>query len=183
MRLLRSRRSRGGLTMFELVIALALAGIVLAGGALLLEQLGDSNARVFSAAAREAAANNGARMLDRLLADAGTADDSSERFAGAPRTASYTTLCDTPSGWRERCRVELMIDSLPDSSAVMAQFAGGYAVMLWRIAGAAAFRYVDLDARDTAWLVRWSPSVALPHAIAIVGGADTTVLPVGSARE
>ena len=177
------RRSRRGLTMFELVIALALAGTVLAVGALLLDELGDANARVFAQATPEATANNGARALDRLYADARPAADSSERFAGDSRTASYTTLCDTPSGWRERCRVKLMIESLADSSAVIAQSDRGDALTLERVAGAATFRYVDLNARDTTWLARWSPSVALPHAIAIVAGADTTVLPLGSARE
>ncbi|MGH7622426.1 MAG: hypothetical protein ACREMU_08820, partial [Gemmatimonadaceae bacterium] len=79
--------------MLELVIALALAGIVLAGGALLLDELGDANARVASESATESATNNGARALDELLADARPADDSSERFAGDSHTASYATLC------------------------------------------------------------------------------------------
>ncbi|HWH51544.1 MAG TPA: hypothetical protein VN651_08360 [Gemmatimonadaceae bacterium] len=180
---MRRLRNRGGLTMFELVIALALAGTVLAGGALLLEELGDANARMFAQAATVAATNNGARALDRLFADARPADDSSERFTGDSRAASYATLCDTPSGWRERCRVKLMIDSLADSSAVIALSDGGEALTLGRVGGAATFRYIDLSARDTTWLMRWSPSVALPDAIAIVAGADTAVLPLGSARE
>jgi prepilin-type N-terminal cleavage/methylation domain-containing protein len=177
------RRDRNGLTMFEIVIALALAGIVLTGGALLLDELGDANARVFSASSAEAKTNNGARTLERFFADARPAADSSERFAGDSRTAIYATLCDTPSGWRERCRVKLMIDSLADSSAIIALSDRGDALTLGRVAGAATFRYVDLSARDTTWFVRWSASVALPHAMAIVAGADTTVMPVGSARE
>jgi prepilin-type N-terminal cleavage/methylation domain-containing protein len=180
---MRQLRSRRGLTMFELIIALALAGTVLAGGALLLEELGDANARVFAQAATEAATNNGARARDRLFADARPADDSSERFTGDSRAASFTTLCDTPAGWRERCRVKLMIDSLADSSAVIALSDRGDALTLGRIGGAASFRYIDLTGRDTAWLTRWSPSVALPHAIAIVAGVDTAVLPLGPARE
>ena len=175
-------RSRRGLTMIELVIGLAIAGIVLTGGALLLDSLGEASVRVLSSSATDAATNNGARMLDRLLADARIAEDSSERFFGDARTASFTTLCDSPSGWRERCRIKLFIDSLADSSAVIA-LSDHAALTLARVAGAATFRYIDLSAPDTTWLARWSPSVALPHAVAIVAGADSLVLPVGSTRD
>jgi hypothetical protein len=169
--------------MLELLIALALAGAVLVGGALLLEQLTDAQARILAVTAVEARTNNGDRALRRLLADARAAADSSERFAGDSRTATYVTLCDVPSGWRERCRVTLMIDSLADSSVVVAATDRGDELSLRRMAGAAAFRYFDLTDRDSPWLTRWSPSVALPIALAIVAGSDTTVLPLGSGRE
>jgi hypothetical protein len=76
-----------------------------------------------------------------------------------------------------------MIDSLADSSVIVAATDRGDELSLRRIAGVAAFRYFDVADRDSSWLARWAPSIAPPMAMAIVAGADTTLLPLGSARE
>lgn len=180
---MQSRPDRRGVTMLELLIALALAGITLAIGALMLAQLGDANARIASEVVTEADANNGDRALRRWLADARPAADTSERFSGDARTLTFTTLCDTPSGWREPCRATLMLDSLRDSSVLVAATDRGEQLPVRRLAGAASFRYLDLASRDTIWFARWTASVALPSAVAIVVGVDSAMLPLGSVRE
>jgi prepilin-type N-terminal cleavage/methylation domain-containing protein len=176
-------RSRRGVTLIELIVALAIAGLAILGCVLLLDQLNDSHARIVRQRTADASAGNGDRLLRRLLVDARTTTDTADRFRGDEHTASYLTLCDTPSGWPEACRVALAIDSLRDSSAIIAETNRDERFELRRISGAAQFRYLDLSARDSSWVRQWATSIALPGAIGVVVGIDTTVLPLGSARE
>lgn len=175
--------SRRGVTLLELLVALAISGLAILGCVMLLDQINDSHERIEHERASDAAAGNGDRLLRRLLVDARTTTDSAERFRGDERNASYLTLCDTPSGWPEACRVTLTVDSLRDSSAIIAEINGDEHLEVRRIPGAATFRYLDLSGRDSSWARQWATSIALPGAIAVVVGTDTTVLPLGSARD
>jgi len=175
--------NRRGVTLVELIVALAITGMAILGCVMLLDQLNDSHERIHRQRTADASAGNGDRLLRRFLADARTTTDTAERFRGDERNASYLTLCDTPSGWPEQCRVALVIDSLPDSSAVVAETNRDERFEVRRIAGAATFRYFDPSQRDSSWVRQWATSIALPAAIAVVVGIDTTVLPLGSSRE
>jgi prepilin-type N-terminal cleavage/methylation domain-containing protein len=176
-------RNRRGVTLLELIIALAIAGLAILGCVMLLDQLNDSHEHIVRDRVADATAGNGDRMLRRLLVDARTTTDSSERFRGDERNANYLTLCDTPNGWPEPCRVALALDSLRASSAIIAETSRGERFELRRVPGAATFRYLDLSARDSSWVRQWAMSIALPGAIGLVVGSDTTILPLGSARD
>ena len=176
-------RSRRGVTLLELIIALAISGLAILGCVILLDQVNDSHERISRERVVAATAGNGDRLLRRVLVDAHTTTDTAERFCGDEHNASYLTLCDTPAGWPEACRVTLSLDSLRDSSAIVAETSRDERFEVRRIPGAATFRYLDLSARDSSWVRQWATSIALPGAIAIVVGVDTTVLPLGSARE
>jgi prepilin-type N-terminal cleavage/methylation domain-containing protein len=180
-------RSRRGVTLLELIIALAIAGLAMLGCVMLLDQLNDSQVRIGRDRIADATAGNGDRLLRRLLIDAHTTADTVERFRGDEHNASYLTLCDVPSGWPETCRVNLSLDSLQDSTVIVADIArnanSDERLEVRRVPGAATFRYLDLSARDSSWVRKWATSIALPSAIAFVVGIDTTILPLGSARE
>jgi hypothetical protein len=79
--------------------------------------------------------------------------------------------------------VTLSVDSLRDSSVIVAETSGDDRFEVRRIPGAATFRYLDLSSRDSSWVRQWATSIALPGAIGLVVGNDTTVLPLGPARE
>ena len=177
------RHSRQGITLFELLVALAISGFAMLGG-IILDQLHDSDARIGQDSKRDAAVGNGDRLLRRLLADARTTTDTADRFRGDERNASFLTLCDMPSGWPEPCRATFSVDSLTDSSAIVAQTGRGEHVEVRRVLGAASFRYLDLASsmQDSAWVRRWSTSIALPSAVAVLTETDTVVLPLGSVR-
>lgn len=181
---MRQLNSRRGLTLVELLVALAIAGLAMLGGVLLLDQVNDSGGRIGEQSTHDATAGNGDRILRRLLADAQSTTDTTRRFRADAHNASYLTMCDAPSGWAEPCRATLSIDSLPDSSAVIAETDRGDRIELRRIAGAASFRYLDLLAPpDSMWVSQWVTSIALPAAIALIAGPDTTILPLGSVRD
>ena len=177
-------RERRGVTLLELLIALAISGLAMVGGILLLDQVTDSDRRIDTASRRAATVANGDRLLRRLLLDARQPRDTVDRFRGDERNASYPTLCDTPSGWPEPCRALLSISVSGESSAVLAQTAPGARFVVRRVRGPAEFRYLDpTPAADSAWARQWMASVALPAAISLIAAGDTTVFPLGSRRD
>lgn len=179
-----ARESRRGVTLIELLVALAISGIALLGGLALLDQVQDGDARIAANSLRDARVANGDRMLHMLLADARSTTDTADRFRGDERNASFQTLCETTSGWSEPCRALLSIDSVADSSRMIAQDDRGDRQIVRQVPGLAAFRYLDLSAaKDSTWIARWSTSVVLPGAIALITRSDTTVLPMGSVHE
>jgi len=178
----RNRRQRG-LTLIEIIAALSLAGFVMLGGQLLLDQLSDSGVRIgrqSEAAARE---GNGERLLRRLLRDAMVPPDSERRFRGDTLAMEYQGRCEAPAGWLEPCPVKLAIDLRPDSSVLVAELSSRDPLVLRRLPGAAEFRYYDPSRPDSAWVVSWGTSVSLPKAIGVVVPGDTLLLPVGPPRE
>jgi prepilin-type N-terminal cleavage/methylation domain-containing protein len=179
--------NRSGVTLVELIIALAISGLAILGCVMLLDQLNDAHARISRDRVADATAGNGDRLLRRLLVDAHTTADTADRFRGDEHNASYVTLCDVPSGWPEACRVTLSLDSLRDSTVIVAYIAhdssGDERLDVRGVLGPATFRYLDLSARDSLWVRKWATSIALPSAIALVVGFDTTVFPLGSARD
>jgi prepilin-type N-terminal cleavage/methylation domain-containing protein len=178
-----TRRSRRGVTLLELLIALSITGFAILGGLMLLDQLNDSGTRIVADRTAGAKEGNGDRLFHRLLQDAYATADSEQRFVGDERNASYLTLCDTPSGWPERCRATITLDSLRDSSVVGVETSFDGPLVVRRLAGAATFRYLDLTPRDSSWAFRWMTSISLPGAIAIVTATDTAIFPLGSSRD
>lgn len=177
-------RSRSGLTLFELLVALSISGLAILGGVMLLDQIGDSDARIVDDSMHDATAANGDRLLRRLLVDARSTTDTVDRFRGDEQNASYLTRCDTPSGWAEPCRARLSVDSLGDSSAIVAETDRGERFEVRRVAGIGTLRYLSESTDpDSAWVRRWTTSIALPAAIAFIVWPDTTIWPLGSVRD
>jgi prepilin-type N-terminal cleavage/methylation domain-containing protein len=176
-------RLRNGFTLLELMLALMLTGGAMLSAMLLLDQLGDGAERIVRDGAAMSRRANGARLMNRLFADARPSDDSTKRFTGDDHTVTLWTLCDVPGGWREPCRAILAIDDRGDSSAIVARLDIGGAFTVREQSGQRRLRYYDpTRSADSVWLGHWSSNVTLPLAIAIVGSGDTTVIPV-SARE
>lgn len=179
-----ARPERRGLTLLELLVALAIAGAAMLGGIMLLDQVRDSDRRIHAESGRNAVEMNGERLLRRLLMDARQTSDTADRFRGDERNASYLAMCDTPAGWSEQCRVLLSITASGDSSTVVVETAPGARFNVRRTAGRAVFRYLDgKQSANSAWLDQWMMSIALPAALALVTSVDTTVFPLGSIRD
>ncbi|HVX41701.1 MAG TPA: prepilin-type N-terminal cleavage/methylation domain-containing protein [Gemmatimonadaceae bacterium] len=173
---------RRGFTLIELIAGLSIAGLALLGGILLLDQIGDESIRIATARVHTMRAANGARMLRRLILDALPSADTTQGLEGTARAASFRTLCDTPGGWMAPCRVRLLLDQRGDSSLISADRAAGSPLRLLTIEGAAEFRFVD-PYQDTLWMTRWSSSLGLPSAMAVVATRDTIVFPLGVMHE
>src|SRR4051794_32365138 len=128
-----------GFTLIEVMIALALSGMVLLGGSMLLVQTTDTRDRIAQQALEGDETYNGARLLRALVRNAQTTTDSTERFTGDARAASFVTECQTPGGWLERCRVQLLIDQRRDNAVVIGELRAGETIALLRFAGVWSF--------------------------------------------
>jgi len=178
------RPSPAGFTLLEVLAAISLLGLAISAAVALLDQLNDGSARIARESARTARDANGARLLARLLMDARTSTDTTQRFRGDATGVELWTLCDVPGGWAERCRVSLSIDQRAESSAVLIRLPDSITVSGRREIGRATFRYYHPNTRsDTLWAPQWSSNVSLPVAIGLFIGSDTIVLPVGRARD
>lgn len=177
------RRKRSGVTLVELLVALAISGFAMLGGIMLLDQVNESSAHINDDGNTDAAAGNSDRLLRKVVADARVTADSNTRFRGDERGADFITLCDRSRGWSEPCRATLLIDSLPDSSAVLIDLGDGVDLSVRRMRGRAQFRYFDANSRDSAWVRGWEKRITLPTAIGLIRDNDTTVFPVGPSRE
>ena len=169
---------RRGLTVIELMLALALSGLALLGGHALLQQL----ERASDVLGRTARANdelsNATRTLFALVRRADVRPDSLRRFRGDSVSASFQSLCKQSGGWLEPCGVMVLLDVAPDSSALVGQLSTGGALLLARFPGAGAFRYLDVVNGRDQWVSQWGQSIVPPIAMAVVAQGDTIMLPV-----
>ena len=180
---MRPRRKMGGFMLVEVMAAIALSGLVISGCVLLLQQLEDEAGRLRMETANVSRRANGERLLRALARNAAATSDTALRFRGDERSASYRSWCSTPSGWMERCGVLLVIDQGRDSSTIIAQLSSGDQLRLVTHRGPVVFRYLDLSARDSAWVRYWGQGLTLPTAIAVVRPRDTLVFPLGASRD
>ena len=175
-------RRRRGFTLIELLAALSISGLVMLGGVILVDQVTDSSGRIVRSGLIASLEGNGSRVLRQLMLDARVTADSLDRFRGDERSAEFSTMCRRPGGWLEACRAAVGIDWRKDTSVVMASLSTGENLELARQPGVIELRYLDAVVGDSTWLRRWALSIAMPIAIGIVSGSDTSVFSLGSTR-
>ncbi|MEP6733828.1 MAG: hypothetical protein ABJE10_24490 [bacterium] len=170
-----SSRVRVGFTVVELTAALALIGLIFAGIWALLEQVTDGRDRITQEAGDADRTGNGERLLTAMFANAEVITDSVNRFVGAEDRATFNTWCVVPQGWLEKCRVLLQVSDRLSGSDV-SWVVGRDTRLLRHFAAPAEFRYYGMIGGQAQWLNQWGRSIALPSAIALVSGGDTTVI-------
>lgn len=180
-------QDRRGFTLIEVLVALTVSGLVLLAARNLLGALADGADRLAahaSVADREA---NAERLVRGLLARSEAGTPHARPFAGDARVARFSSWCDVPSGWLERCHAAIVIDrdvadeGSPEKNAqvVAAVLSNGEIVPLRRRVDTAELLYLS-DARDGGrWLHTWGASVTTPLALGVVMDGDTLVLRIG----
>jgi prepilin-type N-terminal cleavage/methylation domain-containing protein len=173
---------RRGFTLLEVLVALVIGAAVLLGARAVLEQLGDTADRVTAAAIfadREANTERGVRQLfHRAIVGDGTP------FTGSPTRARFTSWCDVPAGWHERCTVAVDLASTESPPAVIAMLrtSAGDTFRLHDGGRRAALRYLDDPADGGQWLPGWPPLAGAPLALGIVTDHDTLLFRIGARR-
>ena len=186
---MRSRRDpsrlRGGFTLVELLVAVAASGLVLLAARQVLGGLEDDVRRLERHVAEADATANGERALRALvgrldLSEAGT--DPMRGFGGDSIAVAFSSWCERPAGWLERCAVTLRLVSDSGQVGLQAQLSTGETLVLWRANSEAAVRYLDSPAQGGRWLHVWGRGTRAPLALGLVTARDTTILRIG-ARE
>lgn len=179
----RTRRP-AGFTLLEMVIALALGGVVLLGVRLISTQLADTARRLDEVAAASDRTANGERLLRALVGrmEIGTSDEAT--FGGDEREARFTSWCEVPAGWLERCQVALTVLPTGDARLAASMATGRVedAAVLVRGFGAAELRYLSDAGAGGTWFRSWGRGITAPLAIGIVLHRDTTVLEAVTGR-
>lgn len=173
-------RARVGFTLVEVMVALVVGALVLLGARAMLEALGgdaQTVARVAAQADREA---NGVRLLRELAGRLEVGTDQSGPFAGGPLATTFTSWCDVPAGWQERCRVTLRLERTPRGVGLVAAIDGARPVLLLDGYHTGALRYLASAAHGGQWFQTWGEGITAPIAIGIILDADTTLVPIGA---
>jgi len=177
------RARRPGFTLVEVMVALVIGGMAVAGAAALLFGLTDRARAIGRAAARADVDANGERLLRALLANLDLTSDTAARFAGDATSATFPAWCDTPAGWLNHCLVRLSFDRRDGATVLSVEFRGADSSVINVRRGfqRGRFRYLlDVDRRLT-WVDNWSRLVA-PTGLAVIVDADTLLLSVWGGR-
>lgn len=170
---------RSGFTLIEVLVALAIGGGVLLTGRMLLEQLADDGERLIAHAKESDSQANAERSLRELLLRLEVGTDSERRFAGDERAARFTSWCDVPRGWQERCTVTLALNAAGREPVLAASLSTGDLLVFRRGFSHGALRYLGDAARGGTWFRSWGESITAPLAIGVILDADTLILRIG----
>jgi prepilin-type N-terminal cleavage/methylation domain-containing protein len=177
---------RRGFTLIELLIALTVGATVILAARQLVVQLGDTAQATVRAAARIDADANAERVLRALAARLEIGPAAVASLEGDDRQVRFSSWCDVPGGWQERCAVTLSVtaDAASDSAGTLlvAQSTGEPLVIRSAVRGG-TLAYLG-SARDGGqWLRAWSTGSAVPLAIGVVldmrDRRDTLIFRIG----
>src|SRR5687768_3362934 len=102
---------RAGFTLLEVGVALAIALTLLVTARAMISAIGRANDQL-TAVAQCADEDANAERLMRSLVGAIEVDTAQATYFGGDQTEmDFTSWCEMPSGWLERCRVRLQFDS------------------------------------------------------------------------
>jgi prepilin-type N-terminal cleavage/methylation domain-containing protein len=180
-------RARRGLTLVELMIALVVSGVVLVGARLMVETLADAARRTTRAARDADRAANAERVLRDLFGRLEIATDAARPFGGDGQSVHFTTWCDTPGGWLERCDAVLALEALGDTNTLVARLSprephGDIGRRTIRLAGGfrtGALRYLNDSRSGGQWFVQWGDGTVAPLAVGVVLDGDTSIVRIG----
>ncbi|HEX7980444.1 MAG TPA: hypothetical protein VF461_17710 [Gemmatimonadaceae bacterium] len=166
------------MTVIELMVGLAIAGMLLLIGRALFGQIDDAGTALGRSARATDERSNATRTLFALTRQADVRPDSLSRFVGDSTSASFRSLCEQPGGWLEPCGVTVAIDMTPDSTSLVGTLSTGEVLRFARRPGAGTLRYLDVSGPRELWVRQWGSSIVPPAAMALVTPGDTMFLPV-----
>lgn len=184
MLLIPSRRS--GFTLIEVIVAFTIGMMVLLGARYVLNNISYSVSRIMHASEETDRIANSERTMRSLIGNI-VASDSLNPFTGNNREVRFTSWCDVPDGWKERCIVGLTLDngesivlhtphytskieiSKPDNPKLQSK-------------SHSRFLYLEDPAQGGIWRAGWSRGMTTPLAIGIESETDTTIYIIGERR-
>lgn len=172
---------RRAFTLLELVLSLALTGLLALVARTLLDALGHVAVRADVQATRTASATNAAEALRVVLAQVRLPDSARQAFSGSADLAEFRSWCDSPSGRPERCTVRLDLGtSQPAALRIRMRLrAGRTDILLTDLGAPTVLLYQERGHTQAVWTRSWTRGSTLPSALGVLVGVDTLVFPVG----
>jgi prepilin-type N-terminal cleavage/methylation domain-containing protein len=170
--------TRAGFTLLEVLVALAITGILILAARAVLDRLGDDARHLTSVAGEEAREANADRLLRDLLARA-ELPRPGDPFVGDSRLVRFSTRCDVPAGWQERCHAELGVVQVGGIATLGLSLSTGEAVVLRRGFASARLQYLYDPGAGGTWTNSWRSAYTLPWAVGIEADGETLIVPIG----
>lgn len=159
---------RPGFTLVEVIVAIAIGGLVLLGARSLLEVLADEEHHIARETAVADARSNGYRALRSLVGEMEVGTSEAGPFSGDPTRTSFTTWCDTAYGWQERCAVTIAFEREGREPVLVAHLLGEQSLVLARDFSAGEFRYLNSATSGGQWFRQWGRGITAPLAIGVI---------------
>lgn len=173
-----SRSARAGFALIELVVAIAITGLVLLGARSMLEQLADGADDIHAAATSADRTANADRVLRGLLGSVVAASEVSGAVAGDHEEVRLATWCEVPAGWQERCQVALSFEFVDSGRALVAMSSRDRLVLRAGFEAGSLLYLIDPRGGGT-WLPAWRSRLTTPLALGVVLDGDTLILRIG----
>lgn len=174
---------RSGFTLIEVLVALMVGAIVLLGAHQVLAILTDEAHSLARRAAQTDRDANGERLLRNLVGQLELGSPGTIPFSGSPDTVRFSSWCQAPSGWLERCAVTLSFSADGDHETLRGQLGARPPLDLVRGFRSGAFRYLESAAAGGQWFQQWGTGITAPLGIGIVlvrdDAVDTMILRIG----
>lgn len=171
--------AKPGFTLLEVILALAIGGVVLVTARALVEELADQARRLARQTAVDDQRTNGERMLRALAGAVEVATPESGPFDGNADRVQFTTWCNAPAGWMERCAVTLAFVNVSGAPALVADLPTRGRVVLAQGFARGVFRYLMTAGAGGRWSARWGPGPRAPLALGVVLDTDTLIVRMG----
>lgn len=175
------RRERAGFTLIEVLVALAIGGVVLVSARILLDGLA-SHARTTIRAMHDAdAEGNGERLARQVAGNLILVPDPAPSFIGTETESAFDAWCPAARGGLERCHVQLALASKVKEPGVELSLSTGATLVLLQGANA-RLRYLSDAAEGGHWEAVWRQPQTPPLAVALEAGGRSLVLRIGERR-
>lgn len=174
----RARVSRG-LSLIEVVAALAIAGLVALSATALLRGTIDASREMATSTRVRPWPDWGLGLARELLADARVGGVPLAPFVGEAEQVRFESFCPTPAGWKEPCPVVLRVEASSSGARLVLDLEGRTHVLRDSIPGA-RFWFLRDPAAPAGWASRWGSQIVAPPAIALEVADGVTVLRVGA---
>jgi hypothetical protein len=161
------------------MIALAIGGILILSARALLARLTDTTSRIVESAAVHDEDANAERLLRAIVLRVEVGSINETSFAGSDSEVRFNSWCDTPSGWLERCAIQLRASTLNDSSRITLRVNSNPDIVVHQGERSEGFLYLNSTLTGGEWQPFWTSLITLPVAIGVVIDGDTLILGIG----
>lgn len=172
------RRDARGFTLLEVVVALVIGMLAILMAAALMRSAARLTDVVADRVGTVDEQGAGELRLRRLVGQMTWSEREEPARRFSPERMRFTTWCEMPTGWLERCTAEL---ELPTGGlgGLAARLSTGEDLLFLGRERLTGFLYLARTERGATWVERWTDGSSLPAAVGAVTATDTLILRIG----
>jgi prepilin-type N-terminal cleavage/methylation domain-containing protein len=175
----RSDAARAGFTLLEVIVAIAISGLVLLGARAILSQLGTDAEAMENAAAASDRRSNADLLMRAVVGRTENSVLDRVRFLGDAQGARFESWCEVPGGWLEPCHAVLGVVQTGDSASVVLTLSTGELVPVRTGLTHARLEYLVSAGEGGQWVPEWTSQLSTPVAVGIEMGDSLVIVPIG----